>query len=79
MFAATLNGNTIRIKTQQYTYHGYYREDFVFARQPGVERFSKLNPDNAWYGRLKLLFTMSVKIDGKEEAVDIESVCLLVL
>ena len=53
------------------TYHGYNREDFVFTRPPGVERFV-LNPDNVWYGRLKLLFTMSVKIDSQEEAVDIE-------
>ena len=27
---------------------------------------------HVWYGRLKLLFTMSVKIDGQEEPVDIE-------
>jgi len=25
-----------------------------------------------WYGRLKLIFSMSVKIDGQEEPVDIE-------
>ena len=55
------------------TYHGYNREDFVFTRPPGVERFV-LSPDNLnlWYGRLKLLFTISVKIDGQEDAVDIE-------
>ena len=38
---------------------------------PGVERFV-LSPDNVWYGRLKLLFTISVKIDGQDEPVDIE-------
>jgi hypothetical protein len=31
-----------------------------------------LNTDNIWYGQLKLLFIMSVKIDGKEEPVDKE-------
>ena len=39
------------------------------------ERFV-LSPDNVWYGRLKLLFTMSVKIDGQEEPVDIECACI---
>ena len=53
------------------SYHGYNREDFVFTRQPGVERFV-LNPDNVWYGRLKLLFTISVQIDGQDEPVDLE-------
>ena len=31
-----------------------------------------LSPDNVRYGQLKLLFFMSVKIDGQEEPVDIE-------
>jgi hypothetical protein len=53
------------------TYHGYNREDFVFTRPPGIERFV-LSPGNVWYGRLKLLFTMSVQIDGQEDPVDIE-------
>ena len=63
-------------------YHGYNSEDFVFTRPSGVERFVLggrtvcaaeivLSPDNVWYGKLKLLFTMSVKIDGQEEPVDI--------
>ena len=52
-------------------YFGYNREDFVFTRPPGMERFV-LSPDNVWYGRLKLLFTMSVQIDGKDEPVDVE-------
>ena len=38
------------------TYYGFNREDFVFTRPPGVERFV-LSPDNVWYGQLKLLFT----------------------
>ena len=38
---------------------------------PGVELFV-LCPKNFWYQRLKLLFTMTVKIDGQQEPVDIE-------
>ena len=52
-------------------FHGYNREDFVFTRPPGVERLV-LSPDNVWYGRLKLLFAMTVKIDGQSDPVDIE-------
>ena len=51
------------------TYHGYNREDLVFT-PPGVGQFV-LSADNVWYGRLQLLFTMSVKTDGQEEPVDI--------
>ena len=49
----------------------YNLEDFVFTRLPGVERFV-LNPDSVWYGSLKLLFKIAVKIDGQEEPVEIE-------
>ena len=52
-------------------YHGYNREDYVFTRPPGVERFM-LNPDSVWYGRLKLPFKIAFKIDGQKEPVDIE-------
>ena len=52
-------------------YYGYNREDFVFTRAPGVERFN-LSPDNVWYGRLKLLFSISVQVDGQSEPVEIE-------
>jgi hypothetical protein len=52
-------------------FFGYNREDFVFVRPPGVERFV-LSPDNVWYGRLKLLFSISVQVDGQDEPVDIE-------
>ena len=31
-----------------------------------------LSPKNVWYLRLKLLFTMPVKIDSQQEPVDIE-------
>ena len=43
----------------------------MFTRPPGVERFV-LSPDNVWYGRLKLLFTISVEIEGQDEPVNLE-------
>ena len=52
-------------------YYGFNREDFVFTRPPGVERFV-LSPDNVWYCRLKLLFTLYVHIDGQDEPVELE-------
>ena len=52
-------------------FHGFNREDFVFVRPPGVEQFV-LSADNVWYGRLKLLFKINVKVDGKDEPVEIE-------
>jgi len=33
-------------------FFGFNREDLVFVRLPGMERFV-LSPDNVWYGRLK--------------------------
>ena len=52
-------------------FYGFNREDFVFVRPPGGERFV-LSADNVWYGRLKLLFSMSVKVDGQDAPVEIE-------
>ena len=52
-------------------YYGFNREDFVFTRPPWVERFV-LSPDNVWYGRLKLLFTLYVQIDGQDVPVELE-------
>ena len=43
-------------------YYGASREDYVFVRPPGVDRF-ELTPDNVWYGRIKLLFSISVESD----------------
>ena len=52
-------------------FYGYNREDFVFVRPPGVERFVR-SPDNMWYGRLRLLFKIAAKIDGQVEPVNVE-------
>jgi hypothetical protein len=43
-------------------YYGLNREDFVFVRPPIVERF-ELAPNTVWYGRLKLLFSISIQND----------------
>ena len=56
-------------------------KDFVFTCPPGVERFV-LSPDNVWYGLtslLKLLFTLSVYIDGPWQAEPVELECADVL
>ena len=47
------------------------QEDFVFVRPPGVQSFV-LSPNNVWYGRLKLLFRITVKVDGKDDPVDMD-------
>jgi hypothetical protein len=52
-------------------FYGSNREDFVFVRPPGVERFV-LEPDNVWYGRVKLLFSISVQSDLSEAVTKID-------
>ncbi len=51
--------------------YGSNREDYVFVRPPGVEAF-ELAPDNIWYGKVKLLFLVSVKSDVSEEITRID-------
>ena len=43
-------------------YYGSNREDAVFVRPPGVENF-ELSPDNVWYGRVRLLFSIAAQTD----------------
>ena len=52
-------------------YYGSNREDYVFVRPPGVERFV-LEPDSVWYGRVKLLFSISVQTDNSDEPTSID-------
>ena len=52
-------------------YYGASREDYVFVRPPGVDRF-ELTPDNVWYGRIKLLFSISVESDVSDEPITID-------
>ena len=52
-------------------YYASNREDYVFVRPPGVERFV-LEPDSVWYGRVKLLFSISVQTDNSDELTSID-------
>ena len=52
-------------------YYAANREDFVFVRPPGVTKF-ELTPDNVWYGRIKLLFSISVQSDVSVESTKID-------
>ena len=59
-------------------YYGSNREDLVFIRPPGVEAFV-LSPESVWYCRVRLLFTLSVKVDTGKDPVEMQcafvSVC----
>ena len=52
-------------------YYAANREDYVFVRPPGVTKF-ELTPDNVWYGRIKLLFSISVQSDVSVESTKID-------
>ena len=52
-------------------YYAANREDYVFVRPPGVTKFD-LTPDNVWYGRIKLLFSISVQSDVSVESTKID-------
>ena len=43
----------------------------MFVRPPGVNQF-ELTPDNVWYGRIKLLFSISVQSDVSVEITKID-------
>lgn len=59
-------------------YYGSNREDLVFIRPPGVDAFV-LSPESVWYCRVRLLFTLSVKVDTGKDPVEMQcafvSVC----
>ena len=45
-------------------YHGSNRQDFVFIRPPGIEEGGfMLRPDNAWYCKVLLLFSIQAQTD----------------
>ncbi len=52
-------------------FYGSNGEDWVFVRPLGVQGLV-LDPDNVWYGRIKLLFSISVKSDVSEEVTRID-------
>ena len=86
MFGTLKIGHTVypgvqRVQSWQFTdlkYYGFNREDFVFIRPPGVEAFV-LGPSSVWYGRVRLLFSISVKTDSVDDPVEMKcafiSVC----
>jgi hypothetical protein len=46
-------------------YYGSNRQDFVFIRPPGIEKGGfQLSPDNAWYCKILLLFTIQTDMNG---------------
>ena len=51
-------------------YYAANREDYVFVRPPGTK--FELTPDNVWYGRIKLLFSISVQSDVSVESTKID-------
>ena len=55
-------GTLMTLAQRKKTVHNN-QEDFVFTGPPGVKQ-SVLSPDNVWYCWLKLLFSMTVKIDS---------------
>ena len=45
-------------------YHGSNRRDFVFIRPPGIEEGGfTLRPDNVWYCKVLLLFSIQAQTD----------------
>ena len=45
-------------------YYGSNRQDFVFIRPPGIEEGGfRLSPDNVWYCKVLLLFTIQAQTD----------------
>ena len=45
-------------------YHGSNRQDFVFIRPPGIEEGGfTLRPDNVWYCKVLLLFSIQAQTD----------------
>ena len=52
-------------------YYASNREDYVFVLPPGVDQY-ELAPDNVWYGRIKLLFSISVQSDVSDEPITID-------
>ena len=75
----TIQGGDQRLQCWLIPVKKYYEfnwQDLVLTRPPGVEQFV-LSLDNVWYGRLKLLFTLSVHIDGQAQPVEPE--CAYVL
>jgi len=54
-------------------YYGSNRQDFVFIRPPGIEKGGfQLSPDNVWYCKVLLLFTIQVQTDSNGSTAEFE-------
>ncbi len=54
-------------------YYGSNRQDFVFIRPPGIEKGGfQLSPDNVWYCKVLLLFTIQVQTDSDGSRAEFE-------
>ena len=54
-------------------YYGSNRQDFVFFRPPGIEEGGfRLSPDNVWYCKVLLLFTIQAQTDINGSTADFE-------
>ena len=54
-------------------YYGSNRQDFVFFRPPGIEEGGfRLAPDNVWYCKVLLLFTIQAQTDINGSTADFE-------
>ena len=86
MFGTLELGHTLHLGCQRLQcwpfpdlrYYGSNREDFVIIRPPGVESLV-LSPENVWYGNLRLIFTISIQIDGQVDPVDLDCAFISVL
>ncbi len=51
-------------------YYGCNRQDFVFIRPPGIQQGGfQLSPDNVWYCKVLLLFTIQAQTDSSDESM----------
>jgi len=54
-------------------YYGSNRQDFVFIRPPGIEEGGfQLSPNNVWYCKVLLLFTIQAQTDIDGSTADFE-------
>jgi len=54
-------------------YYGSNRQDFVFIRPPGIEEGGfRLSPDNVWYCKVLLLFTIQAQTDMDGSTAEFE-------
>ena len=61
-------------------YHGSNRQDFVFIRPPGIEEGGfTLRPDNVWYCKVLLLFSIQAQTDQNSSTEEFQCAFVSVL